>query len=93
MNEARKREYRKEDHDYFQEIKLQLRHMCIIKRRKIHKPMMTLTNEKHVSQKAYLSIAIPMFAFRTFVISKTATIIEQVLEKFVTNTEKTLRTR
>jgi hypothetical protein len=36
MNEARKREYRKEDHDYFQEIKLQLRHMCINKRRKIH---------------------------------------------------------
>jgi len=29
MNEARKREYRKEDHDYFQEIKLQLRHMHV----------------------------------------------------------------
>jgi len=37
MNEARKREYRKEDHEYFQEIKLQLRHLCINKRRKIHK--------------------------------------------------------
>ena len=36
LNEARKREYRKEDHGYFQEIKLQLRHMCINKRRKIH---------------------------------------------------------